>query len=450
MGQVPSGCVCNTHDLRSWEESAAWQRCTGVTPLPSVARDRVQELRSYVNEQPPARQDPASQCGIPLPHCLRGTISSRSSCSSSLEKAGLHGVFGTATSKRRRAASVTSVTDLDDWCGASFKEKTQEVLFPSECEKEEEALVRWLQEDLGIGWACKKGLKSGVPNQDSFSVLAVEDSFILLGVYDGHGPKGHEVSQLAREILVQRFLEHPKRDTDPEAAFSDSFVKCQEQIAQADPELQADVSGTTCTMAYVDLVRSKVAVAHVGDSRSVLGWRHRPDVFDSGAPARMKFEVDEVTVDHQPHLEQERARIESADPPGRVIFDGYVNFRVYSQKGMYPGLNMSRALGDVIAHQEAGITAMPDTRTIDLKPLLCESDMDVVLLICSDGVWEYVHSSHALPVAAEALEKGSLAAANRLVLEGWDRWITESGGEGSDDITAVCIRLDRALLSVKA
>jgi len=437
MGQTPTVC-CNAEAISSWEDSGAWRRCSGQTSLPSVARDRVDELRTYVSDQLPTQE---------VPQCLSGTITRRASSSTSLDEGGLHTVFGEASSKRRRAAAIASVTDPADLCGASFKEKSQEVMYPPECEKEEEALVRWLQDEMGIGWACKKGLKAGVPNQDSFSIMAVEDSFILLGVYDGHGHKGHEVSQLSREILVQSFLDHPRRETEPEAAFRDSFAKCQEQIAQAGPELCADMSGTTCTMAYVDLAKSMLTIAHVGDSRSVLGWRQRADGADGGEPKSM---VDELTVDHKPDLEHERKRIESADPPGRIIFDGFVNYRVYSQKGMYPGLNMSRALGDIIAHKEAGLTAVPDTRTIDLKPLLGQSNTDVMLLICSDGVWEYVQSAAALPLAAKALERGPLAAANRLALEGWDRWIADSGGEGADDITAVCVLLDVALSATKS
>lgn len=32
---------------------------------------------------------------------------------------------------------------------------------------------------------------------------------------------------------------------------------------------------------------------------------------------------------------------------GRVVFDGYANHRVYAKNARYPGLNMSRCIGDV-------------------------------------------------------------------------------------------------------
>ena len=37
-----------------------------------------------------------------------------------------------------------------------------------------------------VKWSCKKGRKPESPNQDSFSVLVMEEDFALYGVYDGH------------------------------------------------------------------------------------------------------------------------------------------------------------------------------------------------------------------------------------------------------------------------
>merc|ERR1711988_866529 len=113
----------------------------------------------------------------------------------------------------------------------------------------------------------------------------------------------------------------------------------------------ASTSGTTCTLCYHDMKEGKLTVAHVGDSRGVL-WRGKDQ------------NVVMATTDHKPDLPEEKKRIESMG--GRVVFDGYYNHRVFSQKGMYPGLNMSRAIGDLVAHEEAGLTADPDIRTYKL------------------------------------------------------------------------------------
>merc|ERR1719238_2250117 len=100
-------------------------------------------------------------------------------------------------------------------------------------------------------------------------------------------------------------------------------------------------------------VPGQLTVSHVGDSRAVTSVRQGG-----------KWETKDLTIDHKPNLPEEKRRIESADPPGRVVFDGYYNHRVFAQKEMIPGLNMSRAIGDIVAHQRAGLTAFPDTKML--------------------------------------------------------------------------------------
>merc|ERR1712176_556333 len=130
-------------------------------------------------------------------------------------------------------------------------------------------------------------------------------------------------------------------------------------------------------MAYHDLKGQKITIAHVGDSRGVIGM-----VKNTMAKKKL-HKCEDLTVDHKPDLKKERERIENSDPPGRVVFDGFYNYRVFAKAGMYPGLNMSRALGDVTAHKEAGLTAEPDINVIDLKTFAADSDL-VVMLLYSD------------------------------------------------------------------
>jgi len=66
----------------------------------------------------------------------------------------------------------------------------------------------------------------------------------------------------------------------------------------------------------------------------------------------------DLTHDHKPDNPLERARIEASG--GRVVFDGFYNHRVYAKAGKYPGLNMSRALGDLAGYYDAGLSPIPD------------------------------------------------------------------------------------------
>lgn len=329
---------------------------------------------------------------------------------------------------------ITSVTEAGANKRSSFKEKNEEVLCPAGRETDEGALLGWMQE-LGIAWACKKGLKANSPNQDSFSILAVENEFILIGVYDGHGPNGHDVSQYVRQEMVKLVVKHPNRENDIESVLIQCFKQVQEGVAKASG-VDAWESGTTCTMVYLDLVKQKATFAHVGDARSVLGLRK------SGG---QDFTTEDMTTDHKPNLPEERKRIESAKPPGRVLFDGFVNYRVFVQNGMYPGLNMSRALGDCWAHRDAGLSAVPDTRTVDLKALL-DNHEEVTLLVCTDGVWEFLEGKDAFGLISQMTDPDKIV--NRLALRSWELWMEDSGNEICDDITAVCIQLHKAKESI--
>jgi len=345
-----------------------------------------------------------------------------------LEKAGLADIFREAHAGGIRAISITSVTDPDLKRRQSFTDKAEEVLVPL---GSDEAELRKWSEELGVGWSCRKGLKPESPNQDSFSILVVEKDFALYCVYDGHGPLGHDISDVARESIVSYFLVHPKRDEDPKAALEECFLKCQ-KFLETSKGIDPTMSGTTCTMVYHQVRNEKLWVAHVGDSRAILGKQ--------GVGMR---DVEDLTIDHKPDLEEERRRIENSNPPGRVVFDGYYNHRVFALNGMYPGLNMSRALGDVIGHREAGLSALPDVKEIDLAAARGEHCGSLPLLLCTDGVWEFIASSEAMSLVSNHDSTQAHAAVQELAQVSWDRWMEDSNNEISDDITGILVHLTK-------
>merc|ERR1712039_299998 len=161
-----------------------------------------------------------------------------------------------------------------------------------------------------------------------------------------------------------------------EACLKDSFKKVQNLVATADrmKKLSAQMSGTTASVAILDHAKNKLTVAHVADSTIVLGK------FKDQQNGTL--EAIQLTRDHKPNLKDERARIEKAG--GRVVFDGYANHRIYAKNARYPGLNMSRCLGDLMGHQDCGVSAEPEIKEHQI------SDLDHVLLLCSDGVWEFI------------------------------------------------------------
>merc|ERR1719440_2083772 len=92
-------------------------------------------------------------------------------------------------------------------------------------------------------------------------------------------------------------------------------------------------------------------------------------------------------------MEQEKSRILAHG--GRIENDGY-NFRVYSQEGPGPGLNMTRSFGD-LQGRGAGIISIPDVTQVQL------SKDDRFLVVCSDGVWEFMSESDVDAIVTKAL-----------------------------------------------
>lgn len=281
-----------------------------------------------------------------------------------------------------------------------------------------------------LGYTCRKGLKPESPNQDSWFVLKVDGSFSMYAVFDGHGQKGHDVSNFVKENLPKLVIKDPRFKTnDMPAMLVDCFKKTQTLVSAADrmKKLSAQMSGTTATVVIHDNNRNKLTVSHVADSSAVLGkFKNRE---------KKEMEAIQLTRDHKPNLKDERARIERNG--GRVVFDGYANHRIYARNARYPGLNMSRCLGDLMGHQDCGITAEPEVSEMDIKP------DDHVLLVCSDGVWEFISPLEAVNIVSEYQPTKAMNAAERLAKEAWDRWINEEGGAVVDDITVVLVFLNQ-------
>ena len=282
----------------------------------------------------------------------------------------------------------------------------------------------------GIGFACKKGLKPVSPNQDSFLVLRVEGHVSMYGVFDGHGRQGHDVSNFVKDFLPKLIVQDSAfKNDDFETALLNGFQRTQELIEQETnlKTIDASASGTTCTI--VIHKGSKVWVANVGDSRCVLA---------SPCPVTGDLKAEDVTRDHKPDIPEERERIHRMG--GVVIKPPMdVNHRVYVKGFRFPGLAMSRALGDLIGYHKAGISATPEINTYSLRG-------DETLLLCSDGVWEFLSSQEAVDLVMEELTDTTMnrqmEAAEKLCKTSWDKWIEEENGAVVDDITAIVVRLN--------
>lgn len=320
--------------------------------------------------------------------------------------------------------------------------------------------------ELGIGYACKKGLKPVSPNQDSFFVMRVETHWSVYGVFDGHGRKGHDISNFVKEFLPKLLLMDTEGlKEDPCKTLRSAFLGTQRMLIELTRtrKLDASSSGTTSSVILHNHKDNVLYIAHVGDSRCVIASSHAD---------KQGVVATDLMQDHKPELPIERARIEKNG--GEVRKNPYdVTARVYVAKERYPGLAMSRALGDLIGYNYAGVSAEPETsiRCLNLgnADMLASQPKEVQLngvvpgpplnvpegesgasaaqgiendkfiLLCSDGVWEFMSSQEAVAIAARLPPRKAMQAAEEIARISWDRWIQEEGGRVVDDITAVLI-----------
>merc|ERR1712070_502311 len=106
---------------------------------------------------------------------------------------------------------------------------------------------------------------------------------------------------------------------------------------------------------------------------------------------------------------------------------GDVPQRIFKRGEETPGLAMSRAIGDMIAH-EVGVVHQPGIKRLTLEA-------GQFLLCCSDGVWEFIKSSEATRLVMQYGRDRVSEAVQRLTMQAKSRWLQEE--EVTDDITAI-------------
>lgn len=187
----------------------------------------------------------------------------------------------------------------------------------------------------------------------------------------------------------------------------------------------ARCSGATATT--VVLSSDRIFVAHVGDSRAVLGFH----------PPAKQWMVRELTRDHKPELPEERSRIERTG--AQVITVGQqpnVTCRVYSHQQAWPSINMSRSLGDLHAHSQ-GLIAEPEVNLIERS---WDASSRAVVILASDGLWDVIDSFTAVTMAWEAFEKGA-DPSHVLSQEAYARWARRELQAGYSDDISIIVRI---------
>jgi len=335
--------------------------------------------------------------------------------------------------------------------------------------------------------ACQKGNKGYAPNQDNYSITYFKNGYTLACVFDGHGHFGHNVATRtaqtvpyflihnaffatdvdapSRYVWTQRAVETMPSEMatqlgspragrsltdaelgmlpggaqraigrgmisspDPEVALIEAFEQAHADVVAFALKEEWDITGSGTTGVAALWKGDKVWTANCGDSRCVTC-------------ALGKKTVVHATRDHKADSPTEKQRIEASggEVRSRTFDDGFVTHRVYVKGEKYPGLAMTRSIGDDSA-KSAGVIATPETESFEVdftkKPFL---------LLATDGVWDFLNSevvAHQLvnrfrnnrkwDCCTEAVE-----ALQDLARDRWD----EEEGDYCDDITSVLVPL---------
>eukprot|EP00980_Cylindrotheca_fusiformis_P012348 scaffold3031_cov102-Cylindrotheca_fusiformis.AAC.8 len=275
-------------------------------------------------------------------------------------------------------------------------------------------------------------------NQDAWFRHDDVDQHAIVGVLDGHGTHGHELSDYFAASLPSEFLKQLnnsapsytelerrienlagfKLDTNANTEFETALIHAFHGThwnAMSNPDLKTGRNGATCIVCCIEKETKSCSVAFVGDSRAICIRKDGIHV------------VAEETAVNLPH---ERQRIENGEGSirGKNVFYGPV------------GIAMTRALGDAVLLR-AGVVPTPVVNTFQL------SDGDV-LVLATDGVWD-VLTNQDVRVIIENHGKAH-DASEAIASEARKRWIGElpiMDEAKADDITVmecgeVCVEKD--------
>ena len=270
-------------------------------------------------------------------------------------------------------------------------------------------------------------------NQDNYFVFhnfsnSVKN--IFMGVCDGHGQVGQEVSGFLKENLptdLNKAIKNSKLDIikdDISQIITEIFLEENYKLC-TNEMINSMLSGSTCvSLIYTP---TKIITANVGDSRAFMGK------FING-----KWKSLDLTRDHKPSLPDENNRILSRGGRIEPMRDDDYSFigplRVWLKNEDYPGLAMSRSFGDRVAHS-VGVSTEPEIREYNFEK------EDKFFVISSDGLFEFISSQEIVDIVKDFYISGDIVSCCEYLYKvSSEKWMKEE--EVIDDITMIIVFLE--------
>ena len=310
-------------------------------------------------------------------------------------------------------------------------------------------------------------------NQDNYFDSDLCNGYKFIGVCDGHGEDGQNVSEYLRDNLpeevnleleklissentrlniLESMLHRNRNESENNNnekerqekiiknfqdiekindLFKRTFVSINLRLIEENYMLNLETSGSTCSSIFLQKDKiNKLYSVNVGDSRSII---IRESSKDNGAI--WSFEA--LSRDHKPSDKDEADRIIQHGGEIQQIqnengeWEG--PFRIFMKNEEGPGLAMSRSFGDIVGTM-LGIICEPEIKEFTL------TKEDKAIIIASDGLWEYVQNEEVTNIVKNLYDKNDPdLIVNELYKFSHERWKEKDCG--IDDITIICVLL---------
>ena len=251
-------------------------------------------------------------------------------------------------------------------------------------------------------------------NQDYYLIITKlnnNPNFNIFSVLDGHGKNGHLVSKHISKYLKKRFENEEKLKyiNETEEIYNiikeNNFKLIKDYFIEAEKNLNKELfdcnfSGTTCVLLIQ--INYHIICANVGDSRAILinetKIKKKKDLIlnlpNYNNLNNKILEIIQLSKDNKPNNPNEKNRI--------IKFGGKIEqfningikkgpYRVWVKNKKYPGLAMSRSIGDLIA-TNIGVIPLPEIFEVNI------TEYSKFILICSDGVWEFLNNNFVVDI----------------------------------------------------
>ena len=316
-----------------------------------------------------------------------------------------------------------------------------------------------------IGIISKPGIESDNKlkiNQDNYFNYDLKNGFKFIGVCDGHGENGKQVSEFIKNNLPKE-LENEfnilianerkrlsilegmlKRSEENKEEKKDKFnieknidyekmnellkkvyINTNLKLFAENMKLNLKTSGSVCiSVFYQKKFPKKLYISNLGDSRAIIIKQKEESSWSYEQLSRdhKLSEIDEA--ERIIKYGGEIQKIQNADG----VYEGPLRLFKKNEEG--PGLAMSRSFGDSEG-QSIGIIAEPEVKEYLIKK------EDKVLIIASDGLWEYTTNEDVVNVIKNCWEeKDANVINNELYKIAIENWKKENCN--IDDITIIC------------